>query len=718
MKDKLNDIYAKVVIFLLVPMILLIFFFYYDKNDTYLSHVKQTEAEMAEILLSEQAYMMNQLELRPLILDEKLEDEMNFTKISTHGIQKILLEISKEGLNHGALGIYSSMKGKVVLHLGLREILLIFSNKQIQSNLENSGMDPFYTELDDKLVYVVPITENGKSKGFIYTYHVDEQKQTHLFLFALIFLIALVIALFGAKWIDLKTKRQINQLKQELQALQETGKPLNLRDDRFGEIAKSVNHIKEDLTLRYQVIKSIMDSIPLGIVYYDKNGMVQSVNETAKQITGFTKEEIENFTVSGNLLGDTQHIFWETLRSGESFLGFESFCPTKDGREIPVVTSTKPIYDESGNLLGIVSSFIDISELNRLQKAEQRAKIILDSISDGVITVDNQGIIISFNRGAEEMTGLKAEQVIGKSYDDLFIKKKTIFTKLTLTLRSGHEYTNHKKKIKTEDGRTVHLIISTKLMRNENGEQIGAVGIYKDITKIIELEEQIQRADKLALIGELAAGTAHEIRNPLTTIQGFIQLLKYELKGNNQQEYLEIVLKEIAHINEIIKEMLLLAKPSAPQMRTASLNQIIKDTIGFMNAEGLLYNVKLEMELADQLPPIDLDERQIKQVFINLIRNSIQAMDDGGEVIIKTSYDEIKRMIYVYVIDNGIGISEENLAKIYEPFYTTKETGTGLGIPISFRIMENHGGTLDIQSKLGEGTKVTLSFPLDRDDSF
>ncbi|TCS79572.1 PAS domain S-box protein [Tepidibacillus fermentans] len=717
MKERLNDIYVYVVMFLLVPMILLIFFFYYDKNDTYLSHVKQTEAEMADILLSEQVYMMNQLEKSPLIINEKPEDIMNFSKAYAHGIQKILLGISKEGLNHGALGIYSSSKEKVVLHLGLKEILSIFSNPLIQLNLEYRGTDPFYTELNGKLVYFVPITENGSVKGFIYTYHVDEQKQTDPYLFALIFLIAFVIAILGAKWVDLKTKRQINQLKQELQALQKTGEPLSMRDDRFGEIAKSVNHINEDLTSSYKVIKSIIDNIPFGIVYYDKNGLVQSVNEAAIQMTGFTKEEIENFTVSGNLLGDTQHIFWETLRSGESFLGFESFCPTKDGREIPVVTSTKPIYDEAGELLGIVSSFIDISEQSRLQKVEQRSKIILDSISDGVITVDNQGIIISFNRGAEEMTDLKAEQVIGKSYDDLFIKKKTIFTKLTLTLRSGYEYTNHKKKIKTEDGRTVHLIISTKLMRNENGEQIGAVGIYKDITKVIELEEQIQRADKLALIGELAAGTAHEIRNPLTTIQGFIQLLKYELKGNNQQ-YLEIVLKEIAHINEIIKEMLLLAKPSAPQMKTASLNQIIKDTIGFMNAEGLLYNVKLGMKLADQLPSVDLDERQIKQVFINLIRNSIQAMDDGGEVIIKTSYDEIKRVIYVYVIDNGVGISEENLAKIYEPFYTTKETGTGLGIPISCRIMENHGGTLDIQSKLGEGTKVTLSFPLDRDDSF
>ncbi len=700
-------------------MILLIAYFYYDRSDSYIEHVKTVEQDMANILVLEKDYTTQQLNAQPLILDQQMNgDPLNFGKAHPYGIQKILLEVSKEGLSHGAIGIYGSLQQKVVLHLGREDVLTLLDLKEVQSGMNTKGKNPFYIELHNKLFYIVPLLENNKVNGFIYSYHVDKQNQTNPFLFVLILLFTIIIALQGARWVELKTRVRLEQLKQELQALRDTGKSLTIREGHIGEIAQSFNMINENYSNRFKMNKAVMDSIPLGIVYYDQHGKVQCVNEAAKQITGYSKPEIEKFTVSDNILGNTQHVFWETLRSGNTFLGFESYCPTKGGEEIPVLTSTKPIYDDSDHLLGIVSSFIDITEQNRLRKVEQRSKTILDSISDGVIAVDNQGIIVSFNRGAEDMTGLKAEHVIGKSYDDFLIKEKPIFTKLTRTLRSGNEHINHKKRIVAEGGRIVHLIISTKLLWNETGKQIGAVGIYKDITPIIELEEQIQRADKLAVIGELAAGTAHEIRNPLTTIQGFIQLLENDLKGNHHQDYLQIVLKEITHINEIIKEMLLLAKPSAPQMKPVSLVQMIRDTIGFMNAEGLLHNVELRTQLENDLPSVALDERQIKQVFMNLIRNAIQAMDQGGEVMIQTSYNQDQRAIEVSFTDNGKGISEENIAKIYEPFYTTKDTGTGLGIPISCRIMQSHGGTLDIQSEQGKGTKVTLSFPIDRDDSF
>jgi len=699
-------------------MIILIAYFYYDRNGAYIDHVEMVEKDMADILVAEEEYTSQQLNVPPLILDENMNDDLqSLDKSNPHGIEKIILEVSEEGLSHGAIGIYSSKQQKVVFHLGRTDVLQLLNLREVQAGMNHKGKTPFYIELNSKLFYIVPLIENNIVSGYIYSYHVDKQSQTNPIIMVLVLIMAFIIALLGAWWVELKTRVRLEQLKKELQSLQDSGKSLTIQEGHIGEIAQSVNTINENYSNRFKMNKAIMDSIPLGILYYDKSGNVQFVNESAKQITGYSAEEIKKFIVKGNVLGSTQRVFWETLRSGNSFLGFESFCPTKDGKEIPVLTNTEPIYDDSGSLLGIVSSFIDITEQSRLRKVEQRSKTILDSISDGVIAVDNQGIVVSFNHGAEEMTGLKAEQVIGKSYDDFLIKEKPIFTNLTFTLRNGNELFNRKKRIITDNGRAVHLIVSTKLLRNESGKKTGAVGIYKDITPIIELEEQIQRADKMSVIGELAAGTAHEIRNPLTTIQGFIQLLEYDLKGSKHQDYLQIVLKEITHINEIIKEMLLLAKPSAPQMGFVSMNQMIRDTIGFMNAEGLLHNVELRTELEENLPLIELDERQIKQVFMNLIRNSIQAMVKGGEVIIRATLNQDLRIIEVSFTDNGVGISEENLVKIYEPFYTTKDTGTGLGIPISCRIMQSHGGTLNIQSKKGNGTKVTLYFPIERDDS-
>ncbi|KXG42563.1 PAS domain S-box protein [Tepidibacillus infernus] len=547
----------------------------------------------------------------------------------------------------------------------------------------------------------------------------DLQNQLSPYLFWGMLLFSILLAVMVAKSVEKRTQMRLRQLKEELDSLRNTGKPLSVADDHFGEIAQSVNDINENLSNKQRINKAILDSIPLGIIFYDDQGKVMYVNQKAYEITGYTKEEIERFTVKGNILNHSEYVFWKTLHSGESFFGFESFCPTKDGREIPVMTSTKPLYDsESKQMIGIISTFIDISEQNRLRKVEQHAKVMLDHISDGVITVDNFGVINGFNRGAEEMTGFKTEEVLGKYYDDVFIKRKTIFTKLTQTLRSGREYSNYKKEMIDVSGEKVFLMITTRILRNEQGKQIGAMGIYKDITLMVELEQQIQRAEKLAVVGELAAGTAHEIRNPLTTIKGFIQVFENELKDNDKKQYIHLVLDEINRINEIIKEMLLLANPSDSFKKWMQINQIIKETITFMSAEGAMYNVELVTDLQEELPLVFIDEGQIKQVFVNMIRNAIQAMKKGGIMEIASLYNPIQQRIEVIFTDHGEGIPEEQLPRVYEPFYTTKHDGTGLGIPVSFRIMKNHDGDLQIFSTQGEGTKVVLFFPIQTDDSF
>jgi len=183
------------------------------------------------------------------------------------------------------------------------------------------------------------------------------------------------------------------------------------------------------------------------------------------------------------------------------------------------------------------------------------------------------------------------------------------------------------------------------------------------------------------------------------------------LDGHTQQ-YIELILKEIDHINEIIKEMILLAKPAYPSKALSSINSIIKDIEILMIPEAILYNVEIKSNLQSGLPYIELDERQIKQVFINLIKNGLQAMPGGGTFHINSAHDANNRRIEVTFTDEGEGIPQDRLAKIFEPFFTTKEEGTGLGLPVSYRIMKNHNGDLHIKSVFGEGTKVTLFFPI------
>ncbi|OEG00260.1 hypothetical protein BHF71_05650 [Vulcanibacillus modesticaldus] len=715
MKEGLNNHRIQMMILILIPMILIIAIFYIVQYTTLLSLKRQQEMHLADNFIKDQAFISRQLNSPPLILLQNrkaIEKQVKINELK--GIDHLLIENSIDNfINQDVIGIYSLERDEIVFHLGSEEVYNDISQVDMDKLLEKTLTTKTFIKINDKLIYFLPIVDEGYLRGIIYTYNIRNVSITKL-LSPLI--LSLILAIIGTKLIEGNIQKRIYQFKEDVDNLKETGAPLPAQAEPLDKLAQSVNDLQEHLYSEKKLLKILLDSLPLGVIFYNKDGKVNSINKTVTEITGFSQEEIDQFTVKGNILNSSENVFWETLRSGQSFLGFESYCPTKDGREIPVMTSTKPLYDSSNNFIGIVSSFIDISEQKRLAKVEMHSKIMLDHISDGVIRVDNNGVINGFNRGAELMTGFKTEEVLGKKYDDIFIKRKTMFTKLTYTLNTGKEY-NYKKEIFTQDGKKIHLMITTKILRDEEGNQIGAMGIYKDITHLEELTYQIQRADKLAVVGELAAGTAHEIRNPLTSIKGFIQLLETQIEDKEKKRYISLILKEINNINEIIKEMLLLAKPSKPSKTVVSINQTINDIVSFMKSDAVLKNVEIFTDLKRDLPFIEVDERQIKQVFINIIRNALQAMKDGGELHIFSRLNEKKRMVEVIFVDQGEGIPPDRLQRIYEPFYTTKEDGTGLGLPVSYQIMKNHDGDIQIHSILGKGTTVTLYFSISGDNN-
>lgn len=228
-----------------------------------------------------------------------------------------------------------------------------------------------------------------------------------------------------------------------------------------------------------------------------------------------------------------------------------------------------------------------------------------------------------------------------------------------------------------------------------------------------ELDERTYIREKLAMVGELAAGMAHEIRNPLTSIRGFLQLLqrKYGRQGP-EQEYFQIMLEELDRINLIIKEFLSLARPSQPQLKITDINELISEAMLLAEQEALMNEVMLEFIKSDNLPLVFLDPAQIKQVILNLISNAIQATGPKGYVQVKSFYDSEENMLVVSVQDNGPGIPPDKLLLIFEPFYTTKESGTGLGLTLSLRIVESHGGKIKVSSKVGEGSCFSICLPL------
>ncbi|MBB6445356.1 response regulator [Bacillus benzoevorans] len=234
--------------------------------------------------------------------------------------------------------------------------------------------------------------------------------------------------------------------------------------------------------------------------------------------------------------------------------------------------------------------------------------------------------------------------------------------------------------------------------------------MIRDITELKRSREFMQQSEKLTVVGELAAGIAHEIRNPLTSLKGFTQLLGDQMDCNH--EYMDIMITEIERINTIVGELLLLAKPSKLEFKQINLGDILENIITLMNAQANLYGVKIKLESSQSLSDryIFGIEDKIKQVFINLVKNAIESMEDGGEVIIQVMEGE--KYFEIKFIDGGCGIPREILSKLGQPFFTTKDRGTGLGLMVCYSIIESHHGTMLIDSACGQGTTVSVSLPL------
>jgi signal transduction histidine kinase len=250
---------------------------------------------------------------------------------------------------------------------------------------------------------------------------------------------------------------------------------------------------------------------------------------------------------------------------------------------------------------------------------------------------------------------------------------------------------------------------------NDKQEMVGAYLQLRDITERNDLENQMLTYEKFSAIGKLAAGIAHEIRNPLTSIMGFIKLLRgRSLSQENHIRYLEIVYAELIDLSKLVSDFVLMAKPSYPEKREHSLQDIVIDTVQFMTSQANFNNVIITTDLCEPDLSLYIDSIQIKQVLINLIQNAFEAMPRGGQVDIRLSIHKELNMAMITIRDYGVGISEEQMNHVFNPFFTTKENGLGLGLSICYRIIENHGGSIQIKTPVGRGTQFTISLPISK----
>jgi two-component system sporulation sensor kinase A len=264
-------------------------------------------------------------------------------------------------------------------------------------------------------------------------------------------------------------------------------------------------------------------------------------------------------------------------------------------------------------------------------------------------------------------------------------------------------------RIRNKSGDYVLLECRAVPILSATGEVQNYLIVSRDIRDRKKTEELLLKTEKLSIAGQLAAGIAHEIRNPLTAIKGFIQLL--QRAGGSDGRYLAIISSELERIESILTELLMLAKPQAVQFERKNLASLLGDVITLSDTQAIMMNIRITPEVEPDLPPIECVENQIKQIFFNFIKNAIDAMQKGGRIVISANRHS-EAMISIRFIDEGTGIPEDLIPKLGEPFYTTKEKGTGLGLMVSQKIVEQHHGCLRFESVVGKGTTVSVLLPI------
>jgi PAS domain S-box-containing protein len=508
-----------------------------------------------------------------------------------------------------------------------------------------------------------------------------------------------------------------------------------------------IEGILRDITERKKAENELRDSrqrlnlhveqTPLGVIEWTLDFKVNQWNSAAEKIFGYSRQEAigkhkTELILPPNMREQADKM-WADLISQKGGTRITNENKTKDGRIILCEWFNTPLVDESGQVIGAASLVLDVTEQKRsadmIANERERLAVTLRSIGDGVIVTDVHGNITLLNKIGEQLTGWSSEEAIGQPLIKVFniideTTRETCDNPVEKVIRTGMivGLANHTALIK-KDGTEIIIADSGAPIRDRDSRTIGVVLVFRDITAQYRMEQEMQKMQKLESLGLLAGGLAHDFNNLLTSIIGNVSLAKMLIGIDHKAfERLTEAEKAAQRATDLTYQLLTFAKGGAPIKKVASITEIVKEAVSFALSGS---SVNCTYNIPANLWSTEVDKGQMSQVFNNLIINAIQAMPNGGTVHI--GFENIpvaeKEVVplnagdYVRITfrDEGVGIPKQHISRIFEPYYTTKQTGNGLGLSTVFSILKRHDGYISIKSKVGVGTTFTIYIPALKD---
>jgi two-component system sensor histidine kinase HydH len=346
-----------------------------------------------------------------------------------------------------------------------------------------------------------------------------------------------------------------------------------------------------------------------------------------------------------------------------------------------------------------------------LDRMKTYTENVVESMADGLISIDREGKIVTLNRQAGEILGSGRERLEGMKITSVLGEG---IGRILGSMEGQALVRDREMDIHTDKSGRIPLSLSVAPLKDETGQEMGSVLLIKDMREIRDLQEKVHRSERLASLGRLAAGVAHEIRNPLSSIKGFAQYFVKRFSGHDEEQgYASVMVKEVDRLNRVITDLLDFAGPKEPRREPQSLETIAEQAVKLLTPDLEARKVEVVREYEPDLPAVSVDRDRISQVFINLLLNALESMEAGGEIRIGLRRCGPPPAVEASVADTGAGIPEGDLEKVFEPFFSGKKKGTGLGLAIVHQIIESHRGDIRVESRPGEGTVFRIRLPLE-----